>query len=137
MIFVNLFFINFASFMFFLEKSRNPKWRTKWPPLKTDYVIPTSYEVINPFCKRQRKKFLTYYLLIKSHCHSFNSLKVLKGGGGAGNQAPPPRLRKEKKNRLNRVSTLMKIVDIFKRVFFIYLISFYFFAIGIITANFI
>ena len=57
------------------------------PPLKNDDVIPTSWDVISPFCGRQRKQFSTYYLPIKSHCHSFNALVVLKGGGNFPNQS--------------------------------------------------
>ena len=37
------------------------------------------------------------------HCHSFNALKVLRGpeGGVGGGGEYPPRLRNEKKARLN------------------------------------
>ena len=63
---------------------------------KNDNIIPVSYDVISPFCGRQRKQFPMYYLPTKSHCHSFNALEVLKGGGG-GQNLPPPRLRDENK----------------------------------------
>ena len=51
-----------------------------WPPLKNDDVIPTSCDALSPFYERQTKQFSTYYLLTKSHCHSFNALEALKGG---------------------------------------------------------
>ena len=62
----------------------------KWPPFEYDDEIPTSGDVINPFCGRQRKQFVTYYLPTNSHCYSFNGLEDLKGGGGAESAPPPP-----------------------------------------------
>ena len=95
--------INFDSFQGFWRNPEIQDGGPRWPPLKNDYVIPTSCEVINPFCGRQRKQFFTYYLPIKSYCHSFIGLEVLRGGGGGGGRnQPAPRLRNEKKPRLNR-----------------------------------
>ena len=64
--------------------------------------------IINSLCGHQRRQFSTYYLSTKSYCHSFNALKVLKGGGGGGEGGricPPPIPRNEKRPRLNRVKT--------------------------------
>ena len=71
----------FGRFWGLLEKSRNPRWLTKMGPFKNDDLISTSCDVISPFCGRQKKQFLTYYLPTKSHCHNFNALEVLKGEG--------------------------------------------------------
>ena len=46
---------------------------------KTADLIPTSCDVINSFCGRQKKQFLTYYLPTMFHCHSSNALEVLSG----------------------------------------------------------
>ena len=75
----------------------------RWPLLKNDNIIPVSYDVISPFCRRQRKQFPMYYLPTKSHCHSFNALEVLKGGGGGGGGriCPLPGSWTKKKPRLN------------------------------------
>ena len=51
------------------------------------------------FADVKGNSLFTYYLPIKSHCHSFNGLEVLTGGG---RNQPAPRLRNEKKPRLNR-----------------------------------
>ena len=56
----------------------------RWPPLKNDYLISTSCDVVDPFCRRQRKEFSTYYLPTKPHCHSFCGLEGQRGGGGGG-----------------------------------------------------
>ena len=88
----------------------------RWPPLKNDYVIPTSHDVIKPFCGRQRKQFPTYYLPIKSICHSFNSLEVLKGGGGGGGGGISPpgsgTKRKPKRNRVNNTDNHLHFLDV-------------------------
>ena len=51
----------------------------RWPPLKNDDVIPTSSDVIDSFCGRQRQQFVMCYLPTEFHCHSFNALEVLRG----------------------------------------------------------
>ena len=84
-----LLLINFGGFKGFWRNLEIQDGRPRWPPVKNDDVIPTSCDVISPFCGRQRKWFLTYYLPTKSH--SFNALEVF-------------RLKDEKKPRLNRVN---------------------------------
>ena len=49
--------INFDSFGGFWRNLEIQDGGPGWPPLKNDYVTPTSYDVINPFCGPQRKRF--------------------------------------------------------------------------------
>ena len=63
MAFISFFFkVNFFIF-------RNPEIEDggpRWLSLKNDGLIPTSCDIIHPFCGCQRKQFLAYYLPTKS-----------------------------------------------------------------------
>ena len=62
-------------------------------------VIVTSRHVTIDTSKAQSVKLMTCYKRIKFHRKSFNTFRVLKGGGGA--LCPTPRLRNSKKPRQN------------------------------------
>ena len=78
--------------------------RPRWPPHKT--VNPTSYDVINSFCGRQRTQFLTY-LPTKFNCQSFTALDLLKGADSTPLPPPPHQVTGrsggEKMPRIKRV----------------------------------
>ena len=47
-------------------------------------VTTTPYDIIASRCGPQIKHIWRYFLFSKCDCHNFNSLKVMKGGGGGG-----------------------------------------------------
>ena len=58
--------------------------------------------VTSSWAYSQRKQSSTYYLPTKFHYHSSYTVEVLKEGMGMG-ESPLPRLKNEKKPRLNRI----------------------------------
>ena len=74
MVFISLWPILMGFFFEVLQKSRNPRWRTKMAAAQNDDVISTSCDVINSFCGLQRNQFSMYYLHPTFHCHSCNAM---------------------------------------------------------------
>ena len=65
-------------------------------------VIVTSRHVTIDTSKAQSVKLMTCYKRVKFHCKSFNTFRVLKGGGGGGRFVPhPPGSETQKKPRQN------------------------------------
>ena len=72
----------------------------RWPPLRNDYAIFTSCNIIASRCVRHRRHFRTYYLPFNSRFLSFYILGVTEGGGP---NPSPPVVEDQKKPGLNRV----------------------------------
>ena len=97
---INYFWLHFGRFSEVLDKSRNPRRRTKMAAVQKwlrNYYVMWRHSLM---MRTSKETFWMYYLPSKSYCHSFYIHGVTEGWGGGTESAPlPPDRRRPKKAR--------------------------------------